>query len=121
MIPKVIHIGPHPYTVVVDEERINKESVEAKTRLLGYCDSERSEMILRPGQSDSQQKDTILHEVLHAITHQTGIQHELGDDDEEKMVVRMTPLLLLVLQSNWDLVEYLAIRSEVLHSPPPMS
>ena len=48
-----------------------------------------------------------LHEVLHAIFEVTGDGRTLGDDVEEGLVTRTTPVLLGVLRENPELVEFL--------------
>lgn len=51
--------------------------------------------------------ETLLHEILHCVTESAGINAELGEAEEEKLVRRVAPLLLDVLRRNPDLVAYL--------------
>lgn len=55
--------------------------------------------------SPSQQRDTLLHEVLHAIL--TDSPFRLSNDDEERAIRAVTPGLLAALRDNPDLVKFL--------------
>lgn len=52
--------------------------------------------------SKGQRRDTLLHEILHAIIGNTTLK-----GDEEKLVRQVTPYLLGALRDNPDLVAYL--------------
>jgi hypothetical protein len=58
-------------------------------------------LMLRDGMAGQQERDTLLHELLHACGQVVG--HEL----EEHEVAALTPVLLGVLRSNPDVVTYL--------------
>lgn len=50
-------------------------------------------------------KETLVHELLHAIIKQTN--STMSDDDEESLVRSLSPLLYGVLKNNPQLVDYL--------------
>lgn len=54
-------------------------------------------------------QDTLLHEVLHAVVHVSGMQNvlEFSDESEEKMIRILTPWILGVIRDNPELIEYL--------------
>lgn len=106
-IPATITVGPHTYAVVVDENAINARSREEKTDLLGQHDPINLTITLRPEQAPSTLVETLLHEVLHALLSQTGIVADIGNEEEEKAVNRLAPLLLDTLRRNPALVEFL--------------
>jgi hypothetical protein len=56
-------------------------------------------------QAADQERDTVLHEVLHCMSRIVGLIRD--DDEEERIVAALTPLLLDVLRRNPDLVGYL--------------
>lgn len=58
---------------------------------------------------------TLVHEALHALLHDAGL--DWSDEDEEKMVERLTPRLCAFLADNPTQVEHLV---EML-SPPNVS
>ncbi len=106
-LPDHVDIGPHRYTIVCDEAAIDKAGRESQAELLGHCEHRTTTIILRPDQSASMLADSVLHEVLHAITSVTGIANDLGHDDDEAMVNRLSPALLDALQRNPTLTAYL--------------
>ncbi len=53
-----------------------------------------------------QERDTVLHEVIHAIIRVHGL-HRATYVEEERLVAGLTPVLLNVLRSNPDLTKYL--------------
>lgn len=60
-----------------------------------------------------QVRDTLLHEILHAIIAQTGLSEPPGPlhgDAEEQTVRALTPLLLHVMRENKTLVQFLIER-----------
>jgi hypothetical protein len=60
-----------------------------------------------------QLRDTLLHEILHAIIAQTGLAETSGPlhgDAEEQTVRALTPLLLHVLRENRALINFLIER-----------
>lgn len=66
------------------------------------------EVLVQPGQAPSYERDTILHEILHAVIAETGLRAWFSDQDkEEEMVLVLAPALLEVLRENPALVRYL--------------
>lgn len=105
-LPDDVKVGPHTYRVVSG----NDAEVEAKDfcgSVYGYTDTRTCTVFISQRQAYTQSQETLLHEVLHAILDVTGHAHELEDEDEEILVRRLSPALLVVLQQNPALVEYL--------------
>lgn len=67
----------------------------------GRADVVKQTLSVRNGQGPHQERDTLLHELLHACG--LAIGHEL----EEHQVASVTPILLDVLRQNPDVVAYL--------------
>lgn len=106
--PGKVKVGHLTYAVEVSAKRCSDADV-----MYGQSDMRTAEIILNPAQCDGQLRDTTLHEVLHALMDQMGVQKG-GDkallattDDEERMVHALAPLLLGVLRDNPDLVAFL--------------
>jgi hypothetical protein len=106
-IPEVIYIGPHDY------------EVRAKKRLdtLGETLNNDTTILYRRSQSSSNLRDTILHEIMHAIVFQSGaaVAQKLSHQDEENLIVTLTPWILQVFQDNPALVEFLVENREREH------
>lgn len=98
MIPRSLWVGPHKYRVL---------SEERKTDDFGETNTHRCEIRINRDQCLSQQRETFLHEAIHACTSLTGLQSELGDDFDEKVATRLAPVLLDVLRRNPRAVEFL--------------
>lgn len=101
-MPKKIQIGPFVYLVKCDDA--------AKTVLNsdhGETDGARLEIRINPDSADLVQREVLLHESLHAIAAVAGLDHELGEELEEKIVRRIAPVLFDALLRNPKLVDYL--------------
>ena len=81
-MPKKIQIGPFVYSVKCDDA--------AKTVLNsdhGETDGARLEIRINPDSAELVQREVLLHESLHAIAAVAGLDHELGEELEEKIVI----------------------------------
>ena len=67
--------------------------------------------VVNPAQGPDLKKDTLLHEVVHAILWQTGLQARFDGDSEEEFVRCFSPALLDTLQRNPKFVAYLTASS----------
>lgn len=107
--PDEIAVGPYRVRVVEDQAAIDRRSVEEHGRLLGHYDETTTTITLTPDLGEHIRVETLLHELLHALTAMTGLADELGDDDE-KIVRRLSPALLDTLRRNPHLVSYLTTQ-----------
>lgn len=111
-IPSKITILGQRFTIKVEPDReaaLDPKSPET-WGAYGACDRGRGEIVLRgpDGISEDKARETLLHEVLHAIIGTARIPpfgHE--DDAEEAFVSMLAPLLLDTLRDNIDLVNAL--------------
>lgn len=92
---------------MADEDAANRVSYEDASRLIGQSNPEQQTITLRPSIAPMCLRDTLLHEVLHAICDMTGIAKDLGAEEEEKAVNRLGPALLDTLRRNPALVTFL--------------
>lgn len=72
---------------------------------MGAYDQELSCILIKDGMSASSTRDTLMHELLHAI-----LQHY--EMDSEKIVRLMTPALLAILRDNPKLVRFFTAGTE---------
>ena len=102
--PKRVTIGASSWTVRVTEQI--DASADDK---LGITNGRRSEIQITSVQSPSSMRDTLLHELLHALCYESGLSPAMGiaEDDEERMIRILTPSLLLLLRRNPQLLAYL--------------
>lgn len=97
--PTRVQIGPHAYAITLDDELAGDD--------FGRTDVKRLRIHVGTGQAPSQERDTVLHEVLHAALSTSGASNDLEYDDEERLVSTLTATLLGVLRINPGLVAYL--------------
>ncbi len=103
-LPRVIYIGPFVYEVQCSP--ISTLTLAAQQRI-GECSYEDLAIRLAHSLAPGQTRETLLHEAMHALSNMAGLDHELGDEAEEKVVRRLAPLLLALLRDNPKLVRFL--------------
>lgn len=110
-LPRKLKVGPSTYAIRDDADEMNRISRREKDDLFGYCDHRHLTIHIDPDQADDYKRETVLHEVLHAVVSLTNLSEEWGVEKEERMVARVAPLLLGVLRDNPKLVAYLVAAS----------
>lgn len=102
MVPQRVQIGPFLFAI---------EMGETERTLLtdshGETDLDKLIIRLHPDRADMISRETLLHEILHAVASVAGLDHELGAELEEKVVRRLAPILLDAFLRNSGLVKYL--------------
>ena len=77
------------------------EKQQFKYEDCGHCDYEKQEIAVVMGYHKEQERDTLLHEILH------GIEHEMGLDLAEEEIRSLATGLYAVFMDNPDLLKYL--------------
>lgn len=103
-IPTTIRIGPYDYTVIVDSERIKELERETSSELYGITSPGILEIALQPNVADMVLRETLLHELIHALFYNTGISERFTDKTEEQIVRALSPALFSLLRDNPALV-----------------
>lgn len=106
-MPSSIDVGPFMYTVESDELDLLRTSKAEHEILLGHCDEAKLQILVDLEQAAGQLRDTLLHEALHAVFAQLGLDDELGQAKEEMVIRRLSPALLALLRRNPQLVSFL--------------
>ena len=106
-IPKQVQVGPFTYSVTVDQAAIDRAGQEMSNIPWATTEHRKGKMVVSPGLEANQERDTMLHEVLHACIHAIGLNAYQKKDEQEQLVRSLTPILLDTLRRNPDLVEYL--------------
>lgn len=73
--------------------------------ILGQWIASDSSIDIVDGQKPIEERDTVLHEVMHAILHCQGREH--GGEGEELYVRALAAGVLMVLRDNPKFVKYL--------------
>jgi len=111
-LPNTVRVGTD---IVVIETRPEGEDLfeshNGTRHALGALDHQTGEMRIRDesGQSQSQMRDSLLHELVHAALRKANLHHDIlkKSNREEDVVARITPWLLLILRENPKAVAYL--------------
>lgn len=90
-LPKVIRIGSADYEVSMNKRLSSRDGV------WGLVDYGSSTIEIEDGISLSKIRETLAHEMLHAIIHEAGIR---GLEEEEEYVTAIGPVLAMVLRDN---------------------
>lgn len=104
-LPPRIQVGPHTYDVEFDEQRCRD------LELRGRSDQNTLTFLLHPGLPESMVRETVLHELLHAVLSIQGVdvtdEPLLTSENEERLVRCLAPLLLDTLRRNPRLATWL--------------
>lgn len=96
--PPTIQIGPYAYTI----ERTHDETLKAGDTW-GDHDIGEQRIRVRTDASPDCSRDTVLHEILHAICEVYGVRPR----KEERLVRQLSPAILDVFDRNPELLDYL--------------
>jgi hypothetical protein len=105
--PKKVIVGPHTYVITDDPSKLHKESHQIGDTLYGITDVDVTTIYVDKKLAPSQLADTVLHELIHAMTATTGLDVDLGKILDESVARRLSPALLDMLRRNPKLVAYL--------------
>jgi hypothetical protein len=95
-IPARVRIGAHDYEVIFDDVDGDSDS------RFGHCYPRKLQIYIDPRVSPSQQEETFIHEVAHAICSQVRAfpPTESGADEEERIVQSLCHGLYQCLKDN---------------------
>lgn len=97
-LPKKIKVGAVDYTV---------HTLSPKDKgQYGVCVYEHQRIYLTPNMLHQQASDTLLHEVMHAIWSEAGLDH-IPDLNEETIIRTMATWLRIVLRDNPDFAKFI--------------
>lgn len=102
--PKTLRVGTFKFDVVMDPTL-------AEERAAGRMKFIAQEILLQPGQAPDYERDTVLHESIHAVIAAVGFTNWFPEDKEEELVRTLSPLILQLLRDNPRLVAYLTERT----------
>lgn len=112
-LPESIVVCGHRYSVQMVSDPDEALHRAGDPNSLGVSDHTKCRIRIRNGeQSETQYRDTMLHEVLHAVVAQTYSQKSYAKEDEEQAVAVMATHLLDTFRRNPDLVAYLLSDAE---------
>lgn len=105
-LPDHIDLGPFRYEVTVDElSRLRAQEV-VQAIVLGRTDHDKLTVILNETMPVGLARETLVHEALHIVTEVCGLRAKWGNAKDERIIRRLSPMLLELLRRNPDLVRY---------------
>ncbi len=99
--PRSVTIGPYKYGIKLVKELGEPEELD------GVTDTAGSRLLIKKDLSPSRMRETVMHEILHAIWDVTNLPKAY----EEKVIMRLSPILLDTLQRNPEVTSWFR-RSE---------
>jgi hypothetical protein len=95
--PTEVRIGQTIWAVKWDSELLSLlDEVDGEPKL-GLCLTDQNQILLRENLVPAMERDGLLHELLHAITHTYSMKWKAN---EERMIQKLSPLLLDTLRGN---------------------
>ena len=109
-MPTRVKVGEHDYRLVTDLSRAADCDVNYGATFPARC-----EIVLNPEQAPTQMRDTVLHELFHAVCDNVGLSDHvdapkdsvLTRELEERVVRALATGILSLLRRNPRLVAYL--------------
>jgi hypothetical protein len=95
--PETVHILGRNYSITYDLDNGD----------FGSCDTMENEIEVREGLPPMEERDTVLHEIMHGIWAVMDVGHTKV---EEHVIRKMATGLALVFQHNPELVSYLGAK-----------
>lgn len=97
-LPEYVKLGGQTW-------QLRRTSIESDLNLFGRTKVRHSLIEIDNDQSPGQERDTVLHELLHAIA--SVIQVFADPGEEERAVSAISPWLLSLVRDNPELIAYL--------------
>lgn len=101
--PTAVDILGHTYEIKWCEKEIMQEKADTGNECMGLTRNMQQEIVVDPSYHPQQQRDTLLHEMLHAISWCAVVDYVHAEDAsqaEEHVVNQLAPHLLLVFKQN---------------------
>lgn len=109
-MPLSVKVGALRYTIYCTKAKHDEATADAQEPIMGVTDTDKLTISIRPHAPHALKQQTLLHEVLHTLTHHVGIHADLGEKKEESLVSRLAPALLTFLLDNPEVLTYLVGR-----------
>lgn len=95
-----------PTSILVVGQRLSIQYVDGLDSAYGRCDLKAQRIAISEGQASDQERDTVLHEALHACFQIAAIQ--VGSSEEEEAICSaLSPVLLDMLRRSPALASWL--------------
>lgn len=117
--PTQVRIGPFTWSIEYSDEALAAmDDIDGKQRLGVTCERPLRIVVGVAGRPEQAIRETVVHELLHAVNLTFAVRvPEYGDDKEEEMVATLATPLLGLLQDNPGLVAWLGHTEQTAERP----
>ena len=107
--PEYVDIGPHRFSVSYAQADMDRIRVEHESSCVGRMLRDLTRIVIDPAMSVSQQRGTLIHELLHAIVSNHGgwFSTKAEPMSEERAILLLEGGLLDLLRRNPRLIAWL--------------
>lgn len=112
MRPHFIRVGSHKYSVVFSSEDLALIGLREKADLLGHTNHWNLTITIHNNLSHTIERESLLHEVIHAIWTVSGMDVIKDPISEEAMVRCVEHVFFQVLTNNPIFLRYLADKEK---------
>lgn len=102
--PRTLRIGPYTFTLRVDDAAIIDEVGTGVDSIAAFTNLAALTMTFA---TKANQPAAVVHEILHVLSDQSGLNIRLGQEREEDVVQSLEHGLLAVIRANPALIAYL--------------
>jgi hypothetical protein len=111
MITGSVKIGPVFYDIVLEDKLEDDD--------YGYCEPHVQRIVISKDQSYQHVGDTLLHEIMHAIWHESGL-FSVKRPDEEQIVRTTSTWLIMVINDNPHIIKFIKnAKDHWMHTAEP--
>jgi hypothetical protein len=101
--PKNIKIGPYTYEISFKDK---KAKISKLLERVGETHFQDLLIWVKPGKH-MVERETLMHETLHAIFAISGITNRFTYEEEEEIVASLSPYIMMVILDNPEVLEFL--------------
>jgi hypothetical protein len=108
--PNSVRVGPYKYSIKFSSKLLNEKEIQLGdpvNTLRGCCITDECLIVIDDRLPDTLQRETLMHEIMHASCHSSGRLNPEDRLDEESFICIMSPNLLGTLTFNPALKKYL--------------
>lgn len=99
-IPKTVQVSGATYKVI-ETDKMPGAGDDPNIYVHGLCDATRKTIYINKADSDKVKRETLLHEILHAIIAQAGLTHLMAHEMEEALVCALENGLMNLIKSGF--------------------
>lgn len=104
-VPSKVIIAGRRYEISTDPADLAKASRLEQETLHGYCDRQAQRILVLNDSHDQNAAETLVHEILHAVTQIVGLADEWGEAVEEATINRLAPAITQTIAENPKLTQ----------------